>query len=86
MTTRTIKVDQLARVEGEGALRLRMRIGVSMELVRWILGFGPDAKVLAPPDLAGRIAWMLRDAAANAAAAAVDAGAPPDFVAPADEP
>jgi predicted DNA-binding transcriptional regulator YafY len=50
----------------DGSVHLHMRVGFSPELVRWIMGFGPDVQVLAPDDLALHVRQLLRDAAAAA--------------------
>lgn len=34
---------------------LSMRVGLSPDLVQWILGWGADAEVISPPDLRGRV-------------------------------
>jgi len=36
-------------------LILKMNVAINHELISWILGFGPDAKVLSPPSLKERI-------------------------------
>ncbi len=47
----------------DGEVVLHMRVGLSPELESWILGFGPDVKVLAPPELAARIRRLHAEAA-----------------------
>lgn len=39
-----------------GGIELRMRVGISPELVNWILSWGPNAEVLDPPTLRDEIA------------------------------
>jgi len=55
-----------ARIQEEldGALTLRLRVADTSELRRWVLQFGGEAEVLAPPTLRAGIAEALRAAAA----------------------
>ena len=39
----------------DGALELRLRLGVLTEVEQWVLGWGATAEVLAPPALRDRI-------------------------------
>jgi len=48
---------------GDGGVELRLTVASTTELVPWILGWGPNCRVLAPKDLRGRIAEELRSAA-----------------------
>ncbi len=50
----------------EGAVRLTLRVGLSPELVSWVLGFGPDVRVESPPELVERIRRLHREAAEEA--------------------
>jgi len=43
---------------------LSLRVGLSPDLVQWILGWGSEAEVLSPPDLRARVSAGLRAAAA----------------------
>ena len=47
----------------DGGVELRLAIASTTELVPWILGWGPNCRVLAPDDLRRRIADELRNAA-----------------------
>lgn len=49
---------------GEEGDILHMDVRTCPELVRWILGFGPTAKVIEPPDLKERVRKTLEDARA----------------------
>jgi len=60
---RTWHASQQIKADRKGVL-LRMRVGLSPDLVQWILGWGADAEVLAPPELRAKVA-----SAANAVAA-----------------
>jgi predicted DNA-binding transcriptional regulator YafY len=44
-----------------GRVHLRLRVRVCPELVSWILGFGPDARVLEPQSLRRRVARLSRE-------------------------
>ena len=39
----------------DGAVLARLRAGITDEMVRWLLGFGPDCRVLAPDTLAAQV-------------------------------
>jgi predicted DNA-binding transcriptional regulator YafY len=60
------KWHRSARIQEEldGALTLRLRVADTSELRRWVLQFGGEAEVLAPPSLRAAIADTLRSAAA----------------------
>lgn len=47
----------------DGGVILTMQVGRSYELLSWILGFGPDVRVLSPPDLSDQIQHLHRQAA-----------------------
>lgn len=49
----------------DGGLVLRMRVGMSTELVRWVLSFGPECRVLEPESLAAEVRRQHIDAAAD---------------------
>ncbi len=53
------------RVEpvGDGAIEMRMNVGLSPELEAWVLGFGPGVKVLSPIDFRDRIRRLHHEAA-----------------------
>lgn len=51
-------------VRGGNGLLLTMRVGLSPDLVHWILGWGGDAEVVSPPELRGRVARVAAEAAA----------------------
>ena len=44
-----------------GRVHLRLRVRVCPELVSWILGFGPDVRVLEPQSLRRRVARLSRE-------------------------
>ena len=46
-----------------GRVHVRLRVRVCPELVSWILGFGPDVRVIGPPPLKQRIARLTREMA-----------------------
>ena len=50
--------SQVVRVAGEG-IEVTLRVGVCPELEAWILGFGEQAEVLAPPFLRDRVRLRL---------------------------
>ena len=58
--------SQRLEEQPDGSVCLHMRVGFSPELVRWIMGFGPDIYVVAPDELALHVRQLLRDAAAAA--------------------
>ncbi|TMB29622.1 MAG: WYL domain-containing protein [Deltaproteobacteria bacterium] len=43
-----------------GRVHVRLRVRLCPEVVSWILGFGPDARVVGPPQLKRQIAEMVR--------------------------
>ena len=47
----------------DGRLELQLHVATTVELVNWILSFGPDAQVLMPTHLVERIGHRLREAA-----------------------
>ena len=51
--------SQVIRRGGDGML-LGMRVGLSPDLVQWILGWGGEAEVLSPPELRARVAAVGR--------------------------
>lgn len=51
-------------VRGKGALVLTLRVGLSPDLIHWILGWGGEAEVVSPPELRRRVARMAAEAAA----------------------
>ena len=55
----------VSAVEG-GRVRLSMRVGLSPELTRWILGFGPDVQVESPSELAEEVMHLHAQAASGA--------------------
>ena len=54
---------QTFRTLPDGRLELTMQITPTVELQSWVQGFGPEAEVLAPPDLRQRVAVALHQAA-----------------------
>jgi len=51
-----------------GRVHVRLRVRLCPEVVAWILGFGPDARVVGPPVLKRRIARLARQMAKTHAA------------------
>lgn len=47
----------------DGGVLLRMRVGISAELVRWVLSFGPEVQVVAPETLATEVRRLHWEAA-----------------------
>ncbi|MCB9779780.1 MAG: transcriptional regulator [Alphaproteobacteria bacterium] len=47
----------------DGGVIVTLRVGRSYELISWIMGFGPDVRVLAPDDLAEQIKHLHEAAA-----------------------
>jgi len=60
--TRWHPSQQLERA-GDGGVELSLSVASLTELIPWILGWGPNCRVLAPSDLRRRIATELRSAA-----------------------
>lgn len=54
---------QTYRTLADGRLELRMEVAITVEVVTWILGFGPDAEVFQPLELRERVAATLQRAA-----------------------
>ena len=56
---------QSQRVEpmGDGAIEMRLKVGISPELEAWVLGFGPGVKVLEPLNFRDRIRRLHHEAA-----------------------
>jgi len=46
-----------------GRVHVRLMVRICPELVSWVLGFGPDARVVGPPSLKQRIARLAREMA-----------------------
>ena len=47
--------SQRVEPQGDGSIELTMRVGISPELEAWLLGFGPNMRVLEPERLRERI-------------------------------
>ena len=47
--------SQRVEPQGDGSIELTMRVGISPELEAWLLGFGPNLRVLEPEHLRDRI-------------------------------
>lgn len=62
---RTWHPSQTLKRLPDGRLLLRLRVAVTVELEQWVLGFGPDAEVMAPESFVERIGSALRAAAAR---------------------
>lgn len=60
---RTWHRTQQAAPLPDGGVRLKLRVALTPELREWILGFGPDVKVEAPPALAEQVRDAHRAAA-----------------------
>jgi predicted DNA-binding transcriptional regulator YafY len=48
---------------GDGAIEMRLKVGISPELEAWVLGFGPGVKVLEPANFRDRIRRLHHEAA-----------------------
>jgi predicted DNA-binding transcriptional regulator YafY len=57
--------SQIIEPQTDGGLIVRFRAGGRFEIVRWILGWGDAAEVLAPTDLRNHVASVLASAAAK---------------------
>ncbi len=62
---RTWHPSQSFRTLSDGRLELSMSVAVTVELQRWIQGFGADAQVLAPASLAAEVRRSLAEATAQ---------------------
>ena len=59
---RTWHPSQIIEPAARGALRMRLNVAVTPELIQWVLGFGPQVQVRAPAQLARAVqdaAWRL---------------------------
>ncbi|MEL6348864.1 MAG: transcriptional regulator [Myxococcota bacterium] len=54
--------SQVMEADRDGGLILRMRVGISPELVNWIMSFGPGVKVHSPPELADQVRRLHKEA------------------------
>ncbi|MDW8233860.1 MAG: WYL domain-containing protein [Roseiflexaceae bacterium] len=70
---RTWHLTQSIEQHDDGGVTLRFRTGALNEVRRWVLGYGPHAIVLAPPDLRAAVIADLR-----AALAAYENDEPPE--------
>ncbi|MBP7830823.1 MAG: WYL domain-containing protein, partial [Kiritimatiellae bacterium] len=61
ITERQWHPSQEFRTRADGCVEMRMETTGRKELVRWVLSWMPDVKVLAPKSLRDRIAEKLRD-------------------------
>lgn len=61
ITERQWHPSQEFRTRQDGCVEMRMETTGRKELVRWVLSWMPDVKVLAPKSLRDRIAEKLRD-------------------------
>jgi len=61
ITERQWHSSQEFRTRQDGRVEMRLETTGRKELVRWILSWMPDVKVLAPKSLRDRIAEKLRD-------------------------
>jgi predicted DNA-binding transcriptional regulator YafY len=64
ITERRWHASQVVETDVDGGVVLQMRVGVSEELIRWLLGFGPRVEVLAPAFLSDKL-YQLHEAAAQ---------------------
>ncbi|HJV66082.1 MAG TPA: transcriptional regulator [Geomonas sp.] len=55
--------SQQIREEQDGSLTLSFRAGGRMEILAWLLSYGPHAELLAPPELRDELAGMVRETA-----------------------
>lgn len=56
---------QKTREHGDGTVDLELTVADTVEIVRWILGFGADVEVLAPPELREEVREIHRLAASG---------------------
>ncbi len=63
ISERRYSPDQKLTKEPDGSVTLELRVAVTPDLVTWLLGFGPDAKVKEPAALAATVAERHRQAA-----------------------
>ena len=68
--------SQIVEPQTDGGLILRFRAGGRFEIVRWVLGWGNAAEVLAPADLREHIGEVLASAVANYGDRALSPSAP----------
>lgn len=61
ITERQWHPSQVFRARADGRIEMRMETTGRNELVRWVLSWMPDVKVVAPKSLRDRIAKKLRD-------------------------
>ncbi len=61
ITERQWHTSQEFRPRPDGRVEMRLETTGRKELVRWVLSWMPDVKVLAPKSLRDRIAEKLRD-------------------------
>ena len=59
-----------------GRVHVRLRVRLCPEVVSWILGFGPDARVVGPPQLKRHIAELVRGMARSHAVDGADLAPP----------
>jgi predicted DNA-binding transcriptional regulator YafY len=45
----------------DGSVLVRLRVGITDEMVHWILGYGPECRVLAPDTLRHRVRTMAEE-------------------------
>jgi len=57
--------DQETTLRDDGTGRIVLKVSDPDEVIRWTFGFGGDARVVAPADVAARAAAMLREMAAD---------------------
>ena len=60
ITERQWNLSQTFRVRADGRIEMRLETTGRKELVRWVLSWMPDVKVLAPKSLRDRIAEILQ--------------------------
>ena len=65
ITERAWHPTQTLEPQPDGSLILRLRAGGRFEIIRWILGWGDAAEVLAPSDLRDQVGTILSSAAAR---------------------
>ncbi|MGR4065250.1 MAG: helix-turn-helix transcriptional regulator [Vulcanimicrobiaceae bacterium] len=66
-----IVTDSAVKYAEDGAVEITYRVADVDELVRWVLGWGTQAEILAPPDVRARIAELSAEVAAKYANAKV---------------
>lgn len=65
ITERKWHPSQIITLESNGGVTLKMRVGITPQLICWVLGFGADAKVTANEKLAAAVSLEAKSIASN---------------------